>query len=139
VCRTIYLLTVFSFLAPLALAQSSLTIDKLERKSIDQVPKEVAFSTVLEGTVSSPDLIVSVLAYQPHLKGWRLFPADIERTPEVPGRYRWQALCQFGELDGRGKGDQYLVRAIAMDPSSLAVPTRKKVGETAVITLKRVK
>jgi hypothetical protein len=137
--RLIWLLIASAVFPVAAFSQTSLSIDRLERKTLAQASTEVAFSTVLEGTVGSPDLAVSVLVYQPHLKAWRVFPAATERKPEAAGRYRWRAICQFGELDGRGKGDQYKVRVVAVDPADLVKAVRGPAVETGTITLKRVK
>ena len=127
-------------------AQSSLTIDKLERSAITQAKKEVAFSALLEGTIADPDLEVFVFVHQPQLNRWRPFPATTDIKPEPNGQYRWRAICLFGELNGKGVGGSYQARAMAFDKQT----SRKGLPEidsasaiaaakTEVIVLKRVK
>jgi len=124
-------------------AQSALTIDKLERQGIAKAAKEVGFSSLLEGTVSDPDLVVFILVRQAQSKGWRVFPATTERSPESKGRYRWRAICHFGDLDGRGVGAEYQVKAIAFEPAALAQGLSLKRSQGAPTTepviLKRAK
>lgn len=128
-----------------AFAQSGLTIDKLERAGITKEVTEVGFSTVLEGTVDNPNLAVYVTTFQPRLNGWRLFPAVTTRGSD--GRYYWRAICQFGELGGKGVGDTHQVRAIAFDPSQIPISRSSKfpaldspsVSKTNVIVVKRTK
>ena len=43
-------------LAATVFPQSRLTIDRLNRQDIQAIPKEVSYSTLLEGTVDDPDL-----------------------------------------------------------------------------------
>ena len=117
VCLLAAVSLVFSFhLFPQAFAQSVLLIDKLERQDLLLAKKEVAFSALLEGTVSDPDLAVFVLVHQPRLGGWRIFPATTDgRNRETNGGYRWRAICHFGEFDGRGVGDSHQIKAVAVD------------------------
>lgn len=126
-----------------AAAQSTLTIDKLERQGFAQTSRQVGFSNLLEGTVSDPDLVVFVLVRRAQSKGWRVFPATTERLPESTGRYRWRAICHLGELDGRGVGAEYQVKAIAFEPGALAQGLSLKRSQQAPATepviLKRVK
>jgi len=126
-----------------AFPQSQLAIDKFDRKSINQAAKEVGFSTLLEGTVGDPELSVFVLVSQPHIQDWRVFPAAVDRTAEGAGRYRWRAVCNLGELDGAGKGDNFQLRAIALDPRLLSsgLPERlpPATAKSSTIVLKRVK
>lgn len=126
-----------------AAAQSNLTIDKLERQSFAQASKQVGFASLLEGTVSDPELVVLVLVREPQAKGWRVFPATTERSPESKGRYRWRAICHFGDLDGRGVGAEYQVKAIAFEPAAMAQGLSLKRSQAAPATepviLKRIK
>ncbi len=132
----------FLILAASGYAQS-LTIDKLERKPVSQATKEVGFSALVEGTVSDPELEVFVFVLQPHLGGWRLFPATTDHRPESKDRYRWRAICQFGELDGKGVGGSYQLRAVVFDHATVAagLPAAAigKATKTEVVVLKRVK
>jgi len=50
----------------------------------------------------------------------RAFPATTDSRPGSDGKYRWRAICQFGELDAPGVGDTYQVRAVAFDRSTIA-------------------
>lgn len=132
-----------TLLLPASVFGQSITIDKLDKHDLAQAKKEVAFSTLLEGTVNDPNLQVFVFAYQPHLKAWRIFPATVAVKPETKDQYRWRAICQFGKLNGLGVGDNHQVRAIAFDRSELANgppkdPMASKI-KTEVIVLKRVK
>src|SRR5881628_2506556 len=126
-----------------AFAQSGLVIDKLEGNGIQQAVKEVGFSALLEGTVADANLAVFVFAYQPGLNAWRTFPATTDSRPGSDGKYRWRAICQFGEVDGPGVGDTYQVRAVAFDRSTIAarLPARLPLSapKTSIIALKRVK
>jgi len=139
------LLLLFIFTAAGVRAQS-LNIDKLEKQNIGQAKKEVGFSTLLEGTVSDPNLEVFVFVHQPHLQTWRAFPATTDFKPEAKGQYRWRAICQFGELNGTGIGNSHQVKVMAFDhataarglpPESAASAVAK--GKTDVIVIKRVK
>jgi hypothetical protein len=101
-----------------AMAQSIVSIDKLERKSITEAKTDVGFSALVEGAVSSSDLVVYIMVYQPHLKAWRLFPAVMDEKAEA-GNYHWRAICQFGELNGKGVGSNYQVKAVAFDSAEI--------------------
>jgi hypothetical protein len=125
-------------------AQSLITIDKLEGKNILNAKKEVGFSATLEGTISNPDLLVHVLVYQPGSRAYRIFPALTDTQAEYDGKYRWRALCHFGELSGRGIGDLSNIVAVGLDRTALIqgrLP--KKLPSTAPVSapigLKRVK
>ncbi len=141
--KTILTLSLSCILSAYAFAQSSLTIDKLEKSAIAGAKKEVAFSTLLEGTVSDPNLEVFVFVKQPHLKAWRVFPATIDTIPEAKGQYRWRAICQFGELKGTGVGDNYQARAFALDKQTIKDGLPQKIPaeslKTEVIVLKRTR
>jgi len=146
VCLLAAVSLVFSFhLFPQAFAQSVLLIDKLERQDLLLAKKEVAFSALLEGTVSDPDLAVFVLVHQPRLGGWRIFPATTDaRNRETNGGYRWRAICHFGEFDGRGVGDSHQIKAIAVDRArigtgNLPLPLPADIPQTGLVTVKRVK
>ena len=107
-------------LAISASAQSRLTIDKMDRKGINLASKEVPYSTLLEGTVDSPDLAVFVMVYESRIKAWRSYRATVlDQAPDSTGSYRWNVICHFGEFDGRGKGNDYQVRVIAIKPEQL--------------------
>jgi len=138
--RAFWLTISFLLFGSIALAQSSLRIDKLEKKDLDQAGTEVGFSTVVEGTVNDPTLAVYVLVYQPHLKGWRLFPAAIR---DEGGSHRWRTLCRFGEFDGTGLGGSYQVRAVAFSKDQIARGLPKKlpsdVLKSNTVVLKRTK
>src|SRR5256885_10408602 len=112
----VFVVACSQYFSSLALAQSVLLIDKLERQDLLLAKKDVGFSALLEGTVSDPDLAVFVLVHQPRLGGWRIFPATTDgRNRETNGGYRWRAICHFGEFDGRGVGDSHQIKAIAVD------------------------
>ncbi len=124
-----------------ALAQSSLRIDKLERKNIEEAGTTVGYSGLIEGTTDNPDQIIYALVHEPHLKAWRLFPATIH---EEGGAYRWSALCHFGKSDGTGIGASYQVRVMALDRSrALSEGLPAKLSSTTlksnVIVLKRTR
>ena len=140
-CR--FLLAVL--LATNAFAQSRLSIDKLDDKDIIKAVKEVAFSTMLEGTVDDPKLAVYVLVHSPG-GAWRSFPAVVEGTRVDPaGGYRWRAICQFGDYDGRGVGVSYQVRVAAFTPKhikrngNLMESVSRGSLQSNAITIKRVK
>ncbi len=124
-------------------AATVLTIDKLERAEIAEAAKEVSFSAFLEGTVADPELQVFVFVHQPRLGGWRIFPATVDTDHDRSGGYRWRAICQFGELSGKGKGDTYLVRAYAFDRLTVSQGLPPSAVEAAIkteiIALKRVR
>jgi hypothetical protein len=140
--RTV-MLVILSLCCNSAFAQSNLKIDKLERKSLKDASNEVGFSARIEGTVGDPNLEVFVFVHQPHLGGWLPFHASIETKPEVKGQYRWRAICQFGELDGKGKDSSYQVRAMVFDKKTVqdGLPEKalSKADKTEVIVLKRVR
>jgi hypothetical protein len=127
------------------LAQSALTIDKLKRKDINTEAKEVAYSTLIEGTVNDPDLAVYVLVHEPRINAWRSYRASVDRrNSAASGPYRWGAICHFGEFDGRGVGASYQVRAIAIDPKDLSSfdwssPFEQSAFQTNAVAIKRVK
>jgi hypothetical protein len=99
-----------------ALAQSRLTINKIDCKDITEAAKEVPFSALVEGTVDDPDLLVYILVHEPRLNAWRSYRATVENyEADEAGKYRWNAICQFGEMDGLGVGASYQVKAIALD------------------------
>ncbi len=141
--KTIHALLVFCLVSANAFAGAGLKIDKIEKADVAKASRNVAFSTLLEGTIDDPDLEVFVLVYQPHLKGWRAFPATTEFRPEARSQYRWYAICQFGELDGRGVGVDYQARAIALDRETLNKGFPEKIPSSApqseVIVFKRTK
>lgn len=126
-------------------AQSRLTIDKLDRKDIKAVAKEVPFSTLLEGTVDDPDLAVYVMVYEPAIKAWRSYRATVNsHKPDPAGGYRWRAICHFGEFDGRGVGLSYLVRTIAVERSMIGKMDfsrvlQEGVLQTNALTVQRVR
>jgi len=128
-----------------AFAQSVLLIDKLERQDLVLAKKEVAFSALLEGTVSDLDLAVFVLVYQPGWGAWRFFPATTDGTKrDTGGGYRWRAICHFGEFDGRGVGDSHQIKAVAVDRAhigtgNLPLPLPAGTLQTSLVTVKRVK
>lgn len=139
------LLPLFTLAAAGAFAQS-LQIDKIEKQSVAQAKKEVGFSALLEGTVADPSLEVFVFVYQPGLKGWTAFPATTDYKPEGSARYRWRAICHFGQLDGKGVGDIHQVRAMAFDhrTASKGLPEEARAAaiaadKTEMIVLKRIK
>jgi len=102
-------------------AQSGLTIDKVNRGEIKAAVQEVAFSSVLEGTVDDPNLAVYVMVQDPAAKSWRSHRATVAvQNPDAAGRYKWYAICHFGKLDGQGVGSSYQVRAIAVDSKKAA-------------------
>ncbi len=138
-------LPVFLLLAASVQGQS-LAIDKLDRTTLSQASKEVEFSALLEGTIDDPDLEVFVFVHQPHLNRWRAFPATTDYAAETKGRYRWRAIIQFGELDGKGIGNTYQVKVMAFDKqtASKGLPEKARAetvaaSMTEVITLKRVR
>ena len=144
--RILMLMGLSAFLLPASLLAQSLNIDKLEKQNIGQAKMEVGFSTLLEGTVSDPNLEVFVFVHQPHLNAWRAFPAVTEFKPEAPGRYRWRAICHFGELNGTGIGNSHQVKVLAFDHATAArgLPPESSASavakvKTNVIVLKRVK
>jgi len=123
------------------LAQSSLQIDKLQRKSIQDAGTEIGYSSVVEGTVSDPAVTVYVFVYQPYLKAWRAFPASIQ---EQAGGYRWRALCHFGKADGTGVGASYQIKALGFEKGQIpAEGLPKNISPTVLksnaIVLKRTK
>jgi hypothetical protein len=126
-----------------AFAQSTLSIDKLDKTNIGQAKKEVGFSTLLEGVVSDPNIEVFVMIRGDNDKGWRFFPATVDFNPEAKGRYRWRAICQFGELNGKGIGENHQVQAVAFDKKivmkGLTAQAMTDAGKTEVISLKRTK
>jgi hypothetical protein len=127
-----------------AAAQSRITIDKMHRKDINAAVKEVSYSTLLEGTVDDPDLAVYVMVYESRIKAWRSYRATvINQVLDSAGGYRWRAICNFGEFDGRGVGVSYQVRVIAMDPKLLGKfdwsdPFQAGVLKTNTLAIKRV-
>lgn len=135
-------LIVFLFLSTSLFAQT-LNIDKLERTAVGQATKDVRFSTLLEGTVSDPNLDVFVFVYEASLKGWRAFPATTDFKAETPGRYRWRAIVQFGQLNGKGVGESHEVRAMVFDKRTVLKGLNEKAVASAVktesIVLKRTK
>ena len=139
------LLLVFNLApAPAVFAQTGIAIDKLEGENILLSKKEVGFSATLEGTISDPELLVHVLVYQPRLKAYRIFPAVTDTRAEPDGKYRWRALCHFGELSGRGIGDLSNILAVGIDKNALIegrLPERlpSTAPKSAAIGLKRVK
>jgi hypothetical protein len=139
----IFMLVILTLCCNGALAQSSLRIDKLERKSLKEASREVGFSTLIEGTVDDPNKEVFVFVYQPHLGGWLPFHANVDTNPEMKGQYRWRAICQFGELGGKGKGSSYKVRAMVFDKKTVmeGLPERalSQAEKTEVVLLKRVR
>jgi hypothetical protein len=141
--KKLSLVFLFLFFASGAFAQSTLSIDKLDKTSISQAPKEVGFSTLLEGVVSDPNQEVLVMAKGPSDKGWRLFPATVDFNPEAKGRYRWRAIVQFGSQDGKGIGETHQVQAVAFDKQTvmkgLTAQAMTNAGKTEVISLKRIK
>lgn len=141
--RTIPALALLCIFSVHSQAQSRLTIDKLERADVAAAAKEVPFSSLLEGTVADPDLEVVVFVFQPHLKGWKPFVATVDTRSEGKGVYRWRAICQFGELGGKGIGDTYQARAVAFDRVVAAKGLTDKAVDgalkTEVIVVKRVK
>lgn len=140
VCSFLLLL----FLCTTVLAEPKLIIDKLNRKDINTAPKEAAFSTLLEGTVSEPDRAVFVLVYEPQKNVWRSYRANVQGHESEPGSgYKWRAICHFGEFDGRGVGDSYQVRVIAQDrklPSKVDgnEQLQSSALQTETIVIKRV-
>jgi len=136
------LIPLFLLLAMNAFAQS-LTIDKLERNPIAQASKDVAFSALVEGTVSDPQLQVFVFVFQPQLGGWRPYLATTDYIPEGNGQYRWRAICQFGELNGKGVGATYQIRAMVFNQATvhagLSAAAVDHALKTEVVVLKRVK
>ena len=144
--RRIFALVLLCMLPAGSFAQSSLTIDKLERTSLAQSKNEVAFSALLEGTIGDPNLEVFVFVHQPRVNRWRPFPATTDFKPEASGRYRWRALCLFGELNGKGVGDSHQVRVMAFDHQTarkglpeVSASAAIAAAKTEVIVLKRVK
>ena len=133
------------FLAVNVLAQSALTINKVNRKELTATAPEVAFSTVLEGTIDDPTLAVYLIVRESGNNAWRSYPATVaDQKPEPSGKYKWYAICQFGEVDGRGVGNSYQVRAIAVDRKQLGKKMISDFLETGspqsrTITIKRVK
>jgi hypothetical protein len=124
------------------LAQSALTIDKLNRKDVNATAKETAYSSLIEGTIEDPDLTVYVQVLDPRNSAWRSYKAIVDKIkPDPDGRYRWRALCHFGEYDGRGIGASYQVRAIALDPqnSTRLDGSTESTLLTNTIAIKRVK
>ena len=104
-------------LAATVFPQSRLTIDRLNRQDIQAIPKEVSYSTLLEGTVDDPRLAVYVLVYEPGIGGWKTYPATVDETRiDEAGGYRWRAICHFGEYGGQGVGLSFQVRVIAIEP-----------------------
>lgn len=131
------------FFATSAFAQSVVSIDKLDKTSLAQAKKEVGFSTLIEGAVADPELTVFVMVRQPQLKTWRLFPAVVSEERGSDGKYRWRAICQFGELDGKGVGDLHEIKAISFDKSKIAngLPTKlsAEVANSGSISVTRTK
>lgn len=128
-----------------ALAQPGLAINKVDRQDLKASVQEVSYSTLLEGTVDDPNLAVYVMVYEPSIDAWRSYRAtvaDQERDPA--GTYKWFAICHFGEIDGRGVGASYQVKAIAIDRRNLAkVKLSDSLSSSAhksqTLTFKRVK
>jgi len=118
VCRFLTILLLFT---TSAFAQSEITIDRVgsEPVRVGDGAKSVAFTALIEGVVTNPELSVYVVVTSPGAAGERIFTAvvDISR-PDSIGRYRWRAVCQFGELTGQGAiGVSYEAQAIAVNPS----------------------
>jgi hypothetical protein len=115
-CKLLLLLLVATNLLQ---AQSNLTIDKLDHQGISTSALQVAFSALLEGTVSDPTLAVHVLVYESSINGWKSYPATVDGTRiDAAGGYRWRAICRFGEYHGT-VGLSYTVRAIAINPARI--------------------
>jgi hypothetical protein len=101
-------------------AQSQLAIDKVDRKSLNEAAKEVPYSALLEGTVGNPDLLVRVLVNESGSSEPHSFQATVDETRiDEAGGYRWRAVCYFGEYNGRGVGQYYKVRVVAVDPKNI--------------------
>jgi hypothetical protein len=101
-------------------AQSQLAIDKVDRKGLNEAAKEVPYSALLEGTVGNPDLMVRVLVNESGSTDPRSFRATVDETRvDEAGGYRWRAVCYFGEYYGRGVGQSFKVRVVAVDPKNI--------------------
>jgi hypothetical protein len=136
-------LVLFLLFATSAFAQSIVSIDKLEKTSLAQAKKEVGFSTTIEGSVDNPNLTVLVLVKDPKVGLWKPFPAAVYSENASGGKYRWSAICQFGERDSKGDQETYQVRAIAFDKSQMSQEPGSKLPasttKTDIVTLKRTK
>ena len=141
--KKLSLVCVFLLFASCAFAQSTLSIDKLDKTNIGQAKKEVGFSTLMEGVVSDPNQEVFVMVKGTSDKGWRLFPATVDFNAEAKGTYRWRAIVQFGSLDGKGKGETHQVQAVVFDKKTvmkgLTAQATINAAKTEVISLKRTK
>jgi hypothetical protein len=128
-----------------AFGQPGLTIDKLDKKSINEAAKEVAYSALLEGTIGDPNQEIWVNVSESGSSSPRSFKATIDETRrDEAGGYRWRAICYFGEFNGRSNGKSYEVSVSAIDKNQ--IDEYSTLGafsasshQTNPITLKRVK
>jgi hypothetical protein len=71
VMRLAFRFLIVLFIAVCAFGQPRVTIDKMDDKDISKASKEASFSSLLEGTVDDPNLVVYVLVSYPNKNGWR--------------------------------------------------------------------
>jgi hypothetical protein len=140
--RLAYVFLLLHLFTASAFAQS-LTIDKLDRKNFKEAPREVSYSSLLEGTIDNPNLVINVFVYESGNPVPRAFGASVDATRvDSAGGYRWRAVCYFGDFGGKSVGQTYQVRVVAMDPNKIrdtADILSATSAQTDAIELKRVR